>query len=58
MNNFVLNQQIKEQQNMFMQILCEKHEFIEVKMITSPINKPSKWLQCKHCGKVYDTDLG
>lgn len=54
MGNEHLNSQVKEKQTLFLQKVCEKHEYIEVKMTTAPINCPNKWLQCKHCGKVYD----
>ena len=50
MSNVELNQKIKQQQKMFMQNVCEKHEYIKV-TLTTTINQPSISYQCKHCGK-------
>lgn len=54
MNN-LLNQQKSNQ--LFLQKVCDKHEFIMVTQTTSTtkegktvINNSTSWMQCKHCG--------
>ena len=52
MSNVELNERIKQQQKMFMQKVCEKHEYIKVTLTVTGINKPSHSYQCKNCGKT------
>lgn len=56
--NTLLNQQAKGLNEMFMQKVCDKHEYIMVTQTTSTtkegkteINKSNSWMQCKNCGK-------
>ena len=51
MSNSDLNQTIKQQHKIFMQKVCEKHEYIKVTLTATGINQLSVFYQCKHCGK-------
>lgn len=56
MNNDILNYKLRQQNKMFMQKVCEKHEYIEVVLTVSGVNQPSKLLQCKFCGKIFNSE--
>jgi hypothetical protein len=56
MNN-LFDQQLQKSNQLFIQGVCNKHEFIMVTQTTSMIkdgktvtNKSTSWMQCKHCG--------
>lgn len=57
MSNTELNEKIKQQQKMFMQKVCKKHEYIKVTLTTTGINQPSVSYQCKHCGEQLNYSL-
>lgn len=49
-----LNEMVKQQQQMFIQRICDKHEYVLVTQTTTnnapiPLNTSHSWLQCKHC---------
>lgn len=56
MGNKQLNESIKMQQKMYLQKVCEKHEYIKVTVTATGVNTPSVSYPCKHCGKPLKTN--
>jgi len=54
MNNKELNERYNAMQNMYLQKVCKKHEYIFVNFTVSHnhVNTPSCYYQCKNCGKL------